>query len=852
MESTLYFDPKSTKLANFLWLKNRFLFKFANFFKKLSILLILIFIFLFVFGISFGHFPKKLNQSLIGFSVISFDVFLFFSILESFWNYLKKPDAKSNLEEVLKGERKENLADFFEQDLISAFLKAEKLAQKRNLLVDSSVLMYFLISESSNLNFIFQRCLLDKKTILQNYENYLLKLKGKEGKEIYSPQLVEALFEGVKRAISQKRKIVKANDLFLSLAKKDPIFKNILIENRLKIDDLEVVSEWLEGIEKQIEEKKEWWELKNLRKFGSLGKEWTAGYTITLDKFSIDLSKEVMRMGYPEIIGHENEIKTAERILAREEACNDPLIVGEPGSGRRSIVLAIAKRSLLGESLPPVNFKRVVQLNLQSLLSQIENFEVVEATLDQICKEVVKAGNVILVIDELHNFVGSKYLRPGTIDISGILTPYISSPKFQVIGITSFEGLHKNIEQNPSFLSYFEKVEVSEVSKKETLLLLERFSLFLEAKYKVFISYPALRDIFDYCDKYLPATPFPEKALDLLEEIIVHLAQRKEKVLLPKHVAQIVSSKIKVPVGEIEEKEKNILLNLENILHQRIIDQEEAIKEVSNALRRARTEIIIRKGPIGAFLFLGPTGVGKTETAKALAEVYFGSENNMIRLDMSEFQNVFDLPRLIGSAEEVGLLTTPVRERPFSLLLLDEFEKAHPNILNLFLQVFDEGHLTDGLGRKVDFKNTIIIATSNAGYQLIFKATQENRDWQKTKEELINYLVENGIFRPELLNRFDATVLFRPLSKENLLLIAQLLLKRLQDQLKKKEIELVISKEILEKIVELSYTPEFGARQMQRVVQDKVGNVLAKAILEAKIKRGDRITLSPNFQIVKL
>jgi ATP-dependent Clp protease ATP-binding subunit ClpC len=275
-----------------------------------------------------------------------------------------------------------------------------------------------------------------------------------------------------------------------------------------------------------------------------------------------------------------------------------------------------------------------------------------------------------------------------------------------------------------------------------------------------------------------------------------------------KDVEKVVERKAKVPIGEIEEAEKRKLLRLEELIHQRIIDQEEAVKEVSEALRRARAEITVRKGPIGSFLFLGPTGVGKTETAKALSEIYFGSEEKMIRLDMSEFQNLSDIPRLLGGPGEEGLLTTPVRERPFSLLLLDEFEKAHPKILNLFLQIFDEGHLTDGMGRKVSFKNTIIIATSNAGAEIIWEKLRETQKLEIIKEELLSYLIQNKIFTPELLNRFDGIIIFKPLTKESLLKIAELLLKKIQKQLKEKEIDFVITEPLKEKIVELSYEPK--------------------------------------------
>jgi ATP-dependent Clp protease ATP-binding subunit ClpC len=389
----------------------------------------------------------------------------------------------------------------------------------------------------------------------------------------------------------------------------------------------------------------------------------------------------------------------------------------------------------------------------------------------------------------------------------------------------------------------FEKVEVAEISEDETLMLLEDMALRLEAKYKKFVSYSALRDIIAYCSKYLPAIPFPEKAMDLLDEAMVYLKQSQDKLLLSEHIARIITEKTHIPVGKMEKEEKQILLNLESLIHEKIIGQKEAVQEVSTALRRARAEVTIKKGPMGSFLFLGPTGVGKTETAKALADIYFGSQDRMIRLDMSEFQSVDDIPRLLGSPGQEGFLTTQVRKRPFSLILLDEIEKAHPNILNLFLQVLDEGHLTDGLGRKVDFKNSIIIATSNAGYKIILKSLQE-KDWVGVKQSLLDFLFEEGTFRPEFINRFDAMVVFKPLTKENLLAIAGLMLNKLKKNLKEKEIELIINEPLKNKIVELGYNPTFGARYMSRVIQDKVENILASAILSGEVKRGSRVEIN--------
>ena len=383
--------------------------------------------------------------------------------------------------------------------------------------------------------------------------------------------------------------------------------------------------------------------------------------------------------------------------------------------------------------------------------------------------------------------------------------------------------------------------------------MLEGQALALEKKYKKFVTYPALREIVNNAARYIPGIPFPKKALDLLDEVIVYAAHyTKSSFILPEHVLKIIAEKTQIPVGKVQAEEKKLLLGLEELLHQRIINQNEAVNEISSALRRARADISPRKGPMGTFLFMGPTGVGKTETSKALAGIYFKSESRMIRLDMSEFQTVGDIARLLGSVSSEGLLVTPVRENPFSLLLLDEIEKAHPNILNLFLQVLDEGFVTDGLGRKVDFSNTIIIATSNAGYQVILEAIRLQTEWKTIKQKLLDYIFENSIFRPEFINRFDAVVVFSPLSKENLLDIAELQLQKIKKNLEDKNIEFAITKRLKERIVELGYDPTFGARNMKRVIQDSVENAIAKALLAEEIKRADKIEIDPdNFSLRK-
>ncbi len=840
--------------------------------RPLKTLFFILFVFSFLFflyGFLTDDFSKRTQAQFLGFSIIFLVFGLINLITESFLNSkLKKPELKVKIEEVLRSPDDYNLAEFLSFEAAEAIYKSIKFVRSKKFPeVNSSILFYFLISDNPKLNFIFSRALLSLKEIKKMVaetsfhlppgsasprpalESHLKipKPGALETKplQVYSKDFQNSILESFKIAQKKGNLRVEVGDLICALAKYNLIFKKILVDSNLKVEDIENLIWWLDDLEERVEERKRFWEWKNLIKRGSLAKEWTAGYTLTLDKFSVDLSEAVRKQSFPEIIGHQKEIEAVERALAGENI-NNVLIVGEAGTGRKSIVYALAIKSVLGKSLPEVNYKRVIQLDLPSLLAQTKTIDEAEVLLDTIFREAISAGNIILVIDELHNFIGGGGLaRPGAIDISGILGSYLHLPQFQTVGITTFEGLHQYIERNPSILALFEKVEVSEISERETLQLLEDLALRLEAKYKKFVSYQAIRDIIAYCSKYIPVIPFPEKAMDLLNETMAYLGQSKDKILLPKHVAKIVSEKTQIPVGEIEKKEREILLNLEDLIHQRIINQEEAVRNISNALRRARTDITVRKGQMGSFLFLGPTGVGKTETSKALAEIYFGSEERMIRLDMSEFQAIKDIPRLIGSNEEKGILTTQVRENPFSLILLDEIEKAHPDILNLFLQVLDEGHLTDGLGRKIDFKNTIIIATSNAGYQIILEAIKEKVEWSGVKEKLLDYLFKNAIFRPEFINRFDSVVVFRPLTKENLLDIVGLLLEKLKKNLAQKDIDFVITLALKEKITELGYNPIFGARQMHRVIQDKVENVLAQALLSGQLKKGNRVEINP-------
>jgi len=839
----LNFDLKKASTFQAIKWDSFVAFQYTKLLKKFFKILFLIAFFLFFYGFVLNNFSRTLNRELLGLSIIFLNLSIIYWLSEFFFDTKLKINAKNNftIDQTLAQPEEYNVAELLSFEATKAIYCAEKLAKNNKIeKPNSSIILSCLLKDNPALNFILSRALLSVEEVIK-----ILKTQYNNCPDDFE----ELILESLKIAQRKGNEIVTKENLLIALATKNPILKKLLIDLQLKTEDIENLTDWSGFLQRKIEEQKQWWQYDNLIKNGSLAREWTAGFSITLDKFSSNWSEALKNQDFPKIIGHQQELAQLERILSSREENSNVLLIGNAGTGRKSIIQNFAIRSVLGQSLPEINYKIVKELNLSTLLAQLQDENQIESVLNKIFEEVLLAGNIILVIDQFHNFVGGDQ-KAGTFDLSGILAPYLRFPQFQLIAITDIANFHKNIEPEQALLSLFGTVEVTEISKKEILMLLENKSLVTEFQDKIFVSYPALRDIINYAERYFPNLSSPEKELDILNEAVIYALSIKKKALLPYHVAYAVSAKTQIPVGEMEEREKNTLLNLEDLIHKKIINQEEAVKEVAGALRRARSEITIRKGPMGCFLFLGPTGVGKTETAKALAEIYFGSVSKMIRLDMSEFQMVEDIPRLIGSLQEEGLLTARVRDNPFSLILFDEIEKANPKILNLLLQVLDEGFLTDGLGRKTHFRDSIIVATSNAGYKIILNAIEKNEPWLGVKKKILDYVFENDVFRPEFINRFDSVVVFKSLTHKNLLAIAGLMLAKLQQNLLQKDIELIITPELKEKLVELGYNPIFGAREMTRVIQEKVENVLANALLSNKIKRGDKIKILPvNFDL---
>ncbi|MBI4054297.1 MAG: ATP-dependent Clp protease ATP-binding subunit [Candidatus Doudnabacteria bacterium] len=635
--------------------------------------------------------------------------------------------------------------------------------------------------------------------------------------------------------------LINWRDLLVMLASHSDFLRKFIFELKLEKKDLRVLADWQQEAEGQQQLRRRFWDKANLMRTRGIGKDWAAGFTINLEKYASDLTGALGKISGVHLFGRQEETEAIERVLARAGE-NNAVLVGEEGVGKRTVAYALARRIALGETLSSLAHKRVLELDLGAVLAGAQSGHEVEARLKMLLNDAVRAGNVILLVTDVHALFDSSGAA-GTINASEMFLPYLSSSAFQLIGTTSHRGYHETIEKNPSLLRVFEKVEVHEPNKEGVFAIMHDVVPQIERHNQVLISYQAISAAIELTDRYIKNVPFPEKTIDVLQEAAVYAKTKgRSSIVTAEHVEEVVHRKTSVPVGKIALAESEVLLDLEKILHRRIIGQEEAISAIADAMRRARSGIASEKKPIGAFLFLGPTGVGKTETAKALAAVYFGSEARMLRFDMSEYQQPDSVNRLIGTGEQSGLLTTAVLEAPFSLLLFDEVEKAHPNILNLFLQVFDDGRLTDALGRTVDFTNTIIIATSNAGAEMIRESIKAFRE-ANLKERLLDFLQKQGIFRPEFLNRFDATIIYRPLSEEQTEQVVELLLADLNRRLHPKDVTLRVTPELVKKIAQIGFDPQFGARPLRRVIQDRIETLIAKKLLSGEIQRGQTVEL---------
>ena len=635
--------------------------------------------------------------------------------------------------------------------------------------------------------------------------------------------------------------------------------------------------------------------------------------TPTLDQFSRDLTQLAKSGKVDPVVGRSKEIERVIQILSRRTK-NNPCLIGEPGVGKTAIAEGLSQRIVDGALPETLKDKRILALDLSAMVAGTKYRGEFEERLKKTLDEVRSAGNVVLFIDELHTLIGAGAAE-GAIDAANILKPSLARGEIQVIGATTLEEYRKYIEKDAALERRFQPVTVDEPTTEEAIIILKGIRDKYEAHHKVIITDDAISAAVTLSERYIPDRFLPDKAIDLideaaakvrlknfvapkdikeLEERIQKLSKDKEeavrmqdfekaakvrdeeeqlRVELEKSkgkwsdkqqkeslaieaedIANIVSNWTGIPVQRLSQSEGEALMKMEDVLHKRVIGQDEAVKSVSKAIRRGRVGLKDPKRPTGSFIFLGPTGVGKTELSKAVAEAIFGDEDAMIRIDMSEYMEKHTVSRLVGSPpgyvgyEEGGQLTEKVRRKPYSVLLFDEIEKAHPDVFNILLQILEDGILTNAQGRRVDFRNTVIIMTSNVGAReltdkkrLGFGSSDEEKNYEEIKSSVMGEL--KRVFRPEFLNRVDDIIVFHSLNEGEIKQIAEKMLKTLSVRLLENGITATFTDNVLEMLVKVGFDPTYGARPLRRAIQNRIEDCIAEEMLDGKVKSGDSVTI---------
>ena len=721
----------------------------------------------------------------------------------------------------------------------------------------------------------------------------------------YTPSARRVLENSYKEAVRFKARLIGTEHLLISIIRDNDCVASRLLNTigisiqKLYIDVLAAMGEDAPANKEEL--------LKGAR---------TKGSTPTLDSYSRDLT-ELARAGKLDpVIGRETEIKRLIQILSRRTK-NNPCLIGEPGVGKTAVVEGLAQMIIEGNVPETIAEKRVLTLDLSGMVAGSKYRGEFEERIKKVIAEVMEDGEVLLFIDEIHTIIGAGGAE-GAIDASNILKPSLARGELQLIGATTIEEYRKYIEKDSALERRFQPVTVEEPSEEEAIAILKGLRGRYEAHHHVTITDAALTAAVKLSARYINDRFMPDKAIDVIDEAaskvrltafveppeikelekeIEKLEEQKEaairdeayekagsikkkqekkkekidkirekwqkdkdtrkQVVDEEEIADVVSSWTKIPVRKLEEGESQRLKNLESILHERVIGQEEAVTAVAKAIRRGRVGLKDPKRPIGSFLFLGPTGVGKTELSKALAEAMFGTENALIRVDMSEYMEKHSVSKMIGSPpgyvgyDEGGQLSEKVRRNPYSVILFDEIEKAHPDVFNILLQVLDDGHITDAQGRKIDFKNTVIIMTSNAGAESIISpkrlgfgaVADEKADYKVMKDRVMEEV--KHLFKPEFINRIDEIIVFHPLNKGHMKDIVTIMLKEIMKRTKEQmNITLSVDEAAKEFLINKGYDEKYGARPLRRTIQSSLEDRLAEEILDGAVKEGDEVLVS--------
>ncbi len=620
-----------------------------------------------------------------------------------------------------------------------------------------------------------------------------------------------------------------------------PDFAKVLTDHGINEVDYMSTVDWVVNQIETAEYNRQWWKPEKLAQITGVAADWSFGRTYLLNKYSRNILDDVeVNSDLVTFSPRTREVEQVETILTKEREANI-VLVGSPGQEKIEVLWNLG-RKIRNRTTNSKLLNKKLLLFLTSAFTGVVTNNDFEEKLIAIFDEAFRAGNVILVIDNLPKLITQA--KQFNLNLYELIEPYLSGIGGQIVAMADTDYFHTLIENDKALMTKFEVVNTKTLLVDDIIKIIASEALVAEKTYGVTFTYQSIAEIAKSADYYFPDGISSDKAEDLLKEISPWAVENEIDVINKEDVLRYVGGKINIPLAQISLEEKDKLLNLEAQLMKRVVAQKEAIFAVASAIRRNRSGVRNENRPIGSFLFLGPTGVGKTETAKALAEVFFGDEKLLLRLDMSEYQNDESLARLIGSMAEnkPGILANLLREHPYGVLLLDEFEKTNKEVLNLFLQIIDEGFFQDVTGKKVLARNIIFVATSNAGAEKIFNMVAGGKDLKLAETEIISSIIKSGVLKPELINRFDNAIIFHPLSKENLLEIARLMLQKVAGRLTVKGITFSLNQDLISFIANGGHNPTFGARPMNRLIQDTIEDHLADLIIRGQLEAGKTVT----------